>query len=653
MNNNKNTRISAKRHASLHSLPAFLNSLRALKLRLIKPLAMAVSAITLSACVAGPATDTSSSDTNHSEATQVSSSAIAGPQSSSSVAPASAASVPVDCSAVSASQGKVAYEEESCLTCHGAVNEAAGSAPGAGGGAPLNFNNFPIVSQGGTSLNSYIANNMMNFGGGCDGDAACEATADNIATYFKSLSSEPWCDTPASSEPASSSVPASSSSSSEAPQMAAGPGTENTLLDSTGEFESGMENFTTYDHGTGDNDNSTPALTHFNWDSNGAVEITVNNVSTAPWHVQLIHDTDIRSGLMYTLCYDAVADVERDIEVDIDTPSTYTSVVGGAIDVTIGTDFQRYTHTFTGAQTASDARVLFNLGIEDGDVTFDNIGLYHGTQCNEVSMIPPPPEPGEPDPSAGCGQAPGQTGNTPIGNGNSYLVSLPQNYDRNKAYPLYFDFHNTSSDGPRYSTRGDGFSRDAKNNAIFVYPTARNIGGGWGSADFQMFDPLYNRITDQFCVNKAAVFATGYSSGGDYSGMIACEHGDKVTGIAPVNPKPVGGYQVTNPEGRNCKGNVKAIIIYGNNDTVLNAYMGASGRDMAEFYRVKSGCSTNTSDMPGYPQCKTYQGCMAGAEVSYCPHNWGYGGDGASNGAGHGYPNWTTGMFWDATAEFR
>ena len=620
-------------------------------LRCIKPVVITGSGFILTACVAGPVDTPQSSDpaassqavVSSSSAVTVSSSSVAVMSSSSQAAP----SAPVNCSEVSISNGKDAYVSKSCRLCHGAVNEATGTTPGTGASGPaLNFNSFAKFNESVTPLNEYIANTMANLRNGCGGDADCEAYSDDIATYFKSLSNNPWCESTQSS-----SAPVSSSSA--APDEAAGPGTENTLLNSSGEFENGMENFTTYDHGTGDNDNSTPALTNFNWNSNGALEVTVNDRSTQPWHVQLIHDTDIRAGLTYTLCYDAKADVERDIQVFIDTPSTYTSVVGDPLTVSLETTFQRYTHTFTGEQTASDARVLFNLGIEDGDVTFDNIGLYHGTMCNQVSMIPPPPEPGEPDPSAGCGSAPGQTGNQPIGNGNSYLVQLPQNYDRNKAYPVYFDFHNTGSDGQRYSMRGDGFSRDAKNNAIFVFPTARNPSGGWGGSDFQMFEPLYNRITSQFCVNKSAVFATGYSSGGDYSGMIACEHGDKVTGIAPVNPKPVAGYQVTNPSTRSCSGNVRAIIIYGNNDTVLNAYMGASGRDMTEFYRVKNGCSTTTANMPGYPQCKTYQGCMAGAEVSYCPHNWGYGGDGVSNGAGHGYPNWTTPMFWDATADLR
>ena len=612
-------------------------------------LAIALSSILLPACVADPkpTPDTSSSEAqaNSSVAVTPSSSSIAMVASSAVAAVSSAASTdPVDCSVVDIAAGRSAFGGESCSACHDDFNEATGTAPGKPTvGAPIDVNSFKKFSESNTSLDTYIASKMMNFTNGCaDGDAACEATAANIATFLKSTSNNPWCsDAGNSSVAVSSSAPASASSSSE-PMAQGGPGTENTLLTSTGEFDSGAEGFTTY---LGAN------VATFSW--NNTLNVSISATTNNGYDVQVKHPVAVQAGMSYTVCFDAFAVNNRDIELNIDSDEGFRSVVSGPVNISIGTNIERFKHTFTASTTDDTSRLLFNVGVSDADVTLDNIGLYHGTQCNEVSMLPPPPEPGEADPSAGCGQAPGQTGNTPIGNGNSYLVALPQNYDRNKAYPLYFDFHNTSSDGPRYSARGDGFSRNAKNNAIFVYPTARNIGGGWGSADFQMFEPLYNRITDQFCVNKAAVFATGYSSGGDYSGMIACEHGDKVTGIAPVNPKPVGGYQVTNPDGRNCKGHVKAIIIYGNNDTVLNAYMGASGRDMAEFYRVKSGCSTNTADMPGYPQCKTYQGCMAGAEVSYCPHNWGYGGDGASNGAGHGYPNWTTGMFWDATAEFR
>lgn len=651
MNKNKDLPISAKS-------PQFVS---AKKLLSLKSIAVMTSGAVLSACVAGPGDSSQSSVATPSSQSQVSSQAPVSSSStavsSSSMAAVSSAPVitaPVDCGTVDAGAGAQAFVGSSCSGCHGGVNEAAGSTPGGAGGPALNFNNYVKFDENSTSLNVYIATKMMNFGGGCAaGDSACEATANNIATYLNSLSNNPWCEsTPASSAPvASSSMAVVSSSSSSASDQAAGPGTENTLLTSTGEFAAGVEGFDNYIH--------TTTLASINW--SGAANVTINDASDQPWHVQVIHDADIRAGESYTLCFDAKAEFTRDIEIDIDNGhegsaglNAYTTIVSGAVDVTLSTQYERYTHTFTATESDSTGRVIINLGISDGDVSLDNIGLYYGTQCNQENTLPPPPPPpppGEEVPSEGCGQAPGQTANQPIGNGNSYLVQLPQNYDRNKAYPVYFDFHNTSSDGPRYSTRGDGFSRDAKNNAIFVFPTARNVAGGWGNSDFQMFEPLYNRITSQFCVNKAAVFATGYSSGGDYSGMIACEHGDKVTAIAPVNPKHVNGYDVRNPSARSCKDKVKAIIIYGNNDTVLGN--NASGRDMTEFYRVKNGCSTNTVTMSGYPQCKTYQGCVAGGEVSFCTHNFGYGGDGSSNGAGHGYPSWTTGMFWEATAEFR
>lgn len=627
----------------------------------IKPLMVGGAALALSACVAGPTnpqSSESSASTQSSEVVTVSSSSQQLPSSapvvsSSSVAVSSVGTSPVNCATVSVADGELAFGKNTCSTCHGNVNAATGTTPGTGFGPALNVNNFQHFNENTQSLNHYISEKMMKATQGCMGDAACEQTADNIAAYLKSLSNKPWCDSAVmSSAPmvSSSAAPIASSSSSVSDQ-AAGPGTQNTLLTSTGEFANGVESFDNYIH--------TATLATIDW--NDAADVTINETSDQPWHVQVIHDADIRAGERYTLCFDAKAEFSRDIEINIDNGhegsanlNAYNSIVSGAVDVTLSARYERYMHTFTATETDSTGRVLFNLGISDGDVSLDNIGLYYGTQCNQENTLPPPPPPpvpGEADPSAGCGKAPGQTANQPIGSGNYYLVQLPQNYDRNKAYPVYFDFHNTSSDGPKYSVRGDGFNSTAKSNAIMVYPTARNVSGGWGSADFQMFEPLYNRITDQFCVNKAAVFATGYSSGGDYSGMIACEHGDKVTAIAPVNPKHVNGYDVRNPSARSCKDKVKAIIIYGNNDTVLGN--NASGRQMAEFYRVKNGCSTTTVDMAGYPQCKTYQGCIAGGEVSFCTHNFGYGGDGSSSGAGHGYPNWTTRMFWDATAEFR
>lgn len=633
----------------------------------IKPAVITGSGIILTACVAGPVDNPQSSEpAASSQAVASSSSVVVVSSSSVTVASSSsqaAASSPVDCSVADAGAGAEAFVGSSCSVCHGGVNEAAGTTPGNGQAGPaINVNNFVKFDENSTSLNVYISTQMMNFGGGCAaGDAACEAKADNIATYLKSLSNNPWCESaPISSAPVSSSsaAPVISSSSSSAPDQAAGPGTVNTLLTSSGEFTNGVENFTDYI--------DAPTLATINW--SGAVDVTINNTSTQPWHIQVIHDADIRAGISYTLCYDAKAEFARDIEINIDNGpdgsgslNAYNSVVSGAIDVSIGTNYERYTHTFTGAETDSSARVLFNLGISDGDVSIDNIGLYHGTQCNQENRIPPPPQPPEPgvaDPSAGCGQAPGQLGSSnsgiPIGNaGNAYYVTLPQNYDRNKPYPLFFVHHPSGGSGLTWGANGAGFSNEAKANSIMVYPKAINISGGWHSNDDQMFEPLYNRITSQFCVNKAAVFATGYSSGGDYSGYLGCEHADKLTAIAPTNTKPLGGgrYPLTNPANRSCSGNVRAVILHNERDTLVG---GTHGKLMTDFYRAKNGCSSNSTPYPitrftgAGRQCVTYQGCMDGFEVSYCSHDASYG----NPPTHHGYPAFTGDLLWEIAKEY-
>ena len=152
-------------------------------------------------------------------------------------------------------------------------------------------------------------------------------------------------------------------------------------------------------------------------------------------------------------------------------------------------------------------------------------------------------------------------------------------------------------------------------------------------------------------MNKAAVFATGYSSGGDYSGMLGCEHGDKITAIAPTNTKPLGGgrYPLNNPSSRSCKGSVRAVILHNERDTLV---CGTHGKLMADFYRAKSQCSNNSVPYPGFSgagqQCVTYQGCTAGAEVSYCNHNASYG----NPPTHHGYPSFTGNLLWEIAQDY-
>ncbi|BCE00372.1 PKD domain-containing protein [Marinicellulosiphila megalodicopiae] len=257
--------------------------------------------------------------------------------------------------------------------------------------------------------------------------------------------------------------------------------------------------------------------------------------------------------------------------------------------------------------------------------------------------------PGQTTPSLGCGKNAANLGsvNNPISigsQGNAYYATLPANYNNNTPYSLVFVHHPSGGSGVTWGENGANFSADAKSKAIFVYPKAINIQGGWNGNDFQMFEPLYNKLTNELCVNKAAVFLTGYSSGGDFSGMVGCEHGDKITAIAPVNTKNVNGYPL-NAGQRNCTGNVKAIVLHNPNDTLVG---GTNGKLMVDMYREINHCSAQTLPVPGRADCVAYQGCDAGGEVTYCAHSASYGNPPTQ----HGYPSYTGDLFWDVIKEY-
>ncbi|BCD99930.1 hypothetical protein [Marinagarivorans cellulosilyticus] len=159
--------------------------------------------------------------------------------SSSSEAASSVAADPVDCSIVDPDLGKQAFADNSCTACHGAFDEATGTAPGRGANPSLDVNSFVKFDESAISLDAYIATSMMEFTDGCDGDAACIADAANIATYLKSHSDSPWCvDTGNSSSEMTSSSDLASSSSTETSSSDAAVSSSSDMVPSSSEMSS-------------------------------------------------------------------------------------------------------------------------------------------------------------------------------------------------------------------------------------------------------------------------------------------------------------------------------------------------------------------------------------------------------------------------------
>jgi polyhydroxybutyrate depolymerase len=255
-----------------------------------------------------------------------------------------------------------------------------------------------------------------------------------------------------------------------------------------------------------------------------------------------------------------------------------------------------------------------------------------------------------PDPSMGCGKAGpqlGSSGSPLMVSGHQYYVKLPTGYDASKPYPVLFMF-NPTNNPISWAEQSAGFeSNGAKDAWIRVYPHPANPSSGWGAGDVSFFQPLYDTITGNFCVDKARVFAAGESSGGDFSSILGCEHADKLRGIGPCATKPVNSYPL-NAAQRDCTGQVTAVIIHGKNDNVVGTANGPATRD---FYVDVNNCTSMSMAVMGFSDtlsnCVEYQGCDAGFPVVWCQHT-----DPNYSNTNHGWPAFAPRYLWEKFSSY-
>lgn len=253
-------------------------------------------------------------------------------------------------------------------------------------------------------------------------------------------------------------------------------------------------------------------------------------------------------------------------------------------------------------------------------------------------------------PSAGCGKAGPMTGSgsSPLMvSGHQYYVKLPSAYDANKPYRVIFVF-NPTNNPITWAEQSAGFEQNAaKDQAIRVYPHPANSSSGWGAGDVSFFRPLYDSIVANFCVDKARVFATGESSGGDFSSILGCEHANVLRGVAPCATKNVSQYPLTAAT-RKCTGEVASIVIHGKNDNVVGPENGPKTRD---FYAAVNHCTSMTMPVQGYTDamsnCVQFQGCDAGFPVYWCQHT-----DPNYSGTNHGWPKFAPAMIWSTFSAY-
>lgn len=262
-------------------------------------------------------------------------------------------------------------------------------------------------------------------------------------------------------------------------------------------------------------------------------------------------------------------------------------------------------------------------------------------------------EPGgkpEPDPSDGCGTMSPETGSSgsPLNVSNhQYYVKLPNDYDADTPYPVMFMFHPTNNP-LNWAEQNSGFETvGSQDTWIRVYPGAGNNASGWNGSDVDFFEPLYDTITANFCVDRARVFASGESSGGDFSSILGCEFAHLIRATAPCATKPVNGYAL-NAESRPCTGQVAAVIIHGAMDNVVGPENGPATRD---FYTALNHCGSTSQPVEGYDDnmsnCVLFDDCDDGYPVYWCQHQ-----DPEYSNTNHGWPRFAGRMIYETFSQY-
>jgi poly(3-hydroxybutyrate) depolymerase len=265
--------------------------------------------------------------------------------------------------------------------------------------------------------------------------------------------------------------------------------------------------------------------------------------------------------------------------------------------------------------------------------------------------------------TAGCGQNPAlASGSHTIqsgGKNRSFILRIPDGYDRNRQYRLIFGFHwngGTANDVDSGGTSGFpwsyyGLRALANNSAIFVSPQGLN--NGWansGGEDLTFVDNMVNLIERSLCVDTTQLFSLGFSYGGGMSYAIACARATVFRAVAVYSGGQLSG----------CSGGTQPIAyigLHGLRDPVLNI---SAGRSLRDRFVKNNGCTAQNPREPAQGSLTHvvtyYAGCRAGYPVAWAafdaghtPNPW----DGSAGDYNPGEKSWTRPVVWDFFTQFQ
>ncbi len=265
-----------------------------------------------------------------------------------------------------------------------------------------------------------------------------------------------------------------------------------------------------------------------------------------------------------------------------------------------------------------------------------------------------------------------------------YRLHLPRAYDASKPAALVLNFHGYSGNALEQEMSTSRMSPHAdRHGYIVVYPQSTafasadgpvtswndlscNAGPGlagpicadkayrypkspdcpqqarcdWCSCadDLGMVEQLLDELDAALCIDRDAVFATGFSNGGMFVQRLGCNLGHRFAGIAPVSGTLARGFACAAPRLQP----VSILNIYARADTTVqhdgkasaDGYFYTSIKDTSALWAsaLSQSCAARPSRYPtphdgvAGLQCQQHAGCQSGAQVVACGwdagHDW-------------------------------
>ncbi len=203
----------------------------------------------------------------------------------------------------------------------------------------------------------------------------------------------------------------------------------------------------------------------------------------------------------------------------------------------------------------------------------------------------------------------------------AYILDVPERIQPGTPAPLLFDFH-----GFGHSATGlwqvSGFRQLAASEGfITVYPDGLPVhllgrdAPGWeifsvqSNRDLAFTVRMLDELERGYCIDRARVFATGFSNGGFFSNVLACTMADRFAAVAPVS-----GGRITvecSPD----RG-VPVLIHHGRNDGLVDV---SDARQARDAWVAHDRCHEQDQT-----ECETHRQCRDGADVEYCEDDGGH-----------------------------